>query len=340
MQKNALNKLTLISLLASATATSTWACNGSHVLGVGGGHSATAYTISANTMEKGSLFLGINAETVRNKNLSDSAMLAELNSGGDHLHAIDFINSYSLSASYGITDDLTLNVQLPYVTRKGIRAGEDVGGGVYEVHPHDDIKELGDASALLQYKVYDDKFKVALIAGIKAPTGKDDVTFEGEVLEADLQSGSGSLDLFAGVAFTKDFEDFSLHSDLLYKYNNKGVGESELGDIFTYNVALSYNLVDHKPHVSLTESEKENHRGYSVDTFIELNGERARQDRFNGSIANNTGHNIIFATTGLQVSTENNYSLSFSVSVPVYQDMIGVQNNVSYKSTIGIGKSF
>lgn len=339
MQKNTLNKLTLISLLASATATSTWACNGSHVIGIGGGHTATAYTISANTMEKGNLFLGVNAETIRNKNLSDSAMLAELNRGGEHLHAIDSVNSYSLSASYGITDDLTLNVQLPYVSRKGIRAGEDDGSGP-EVHPHDDIGELGDASALLQYKVYDDKFKVALIAGLKAPTGKDDVKFGSEVLEADLQSGSGSWDLFGGVAFTKDFEDFSLHSDLLYKHNNKGVGNSDLGDIFTYNVALSYTLVDHKPHVCLTGSEKENHHGYSVDTFIELNGERAREDRFNGSIANNTGHNIIFATTGLQVSTENNYSFFVSVSVPVYQDMNGVQNDVNYKSTVGIGKSF
>lgn len=338
MQKNTINKLTLISLLASATATSTWACNGSHVIGIGGGKSATAYTISANTMEKGGFFLGVNAETIRNKNLSDAAILAELNRGGDHLHAIDSVNSYSLVASYGITNDLTLNLQLPYVTRKGIRAGENDNGP--EVHPHDDIKELGDAAALLQYKVYDDKFKVALLAGLKAPTGKDNVIFEGEVLEADLQSGSGSWDLFTGVAFTKDFGDFSLHSDLLYKHNNKGVGNSELGDIFTYNAALSFTLVDHKPHVCLTGSEKESHDGYSVDTFIELNGERAGADRFDGSRADNTGHNIIFATTGLQVSTEDHYSFFVSVSVPVYQDMNGVQNDIGYKSIISIGKSF
>ncbi|MDP3300879.1 MAG: hypothetical protein Q8S36_02820 [Sulfuricurvum sp.] len=339
MQKNSLNTLTLISLLASATATSTWACNGSHVLGIGGTHTATGYTVSANTMEKGGFYLGLNAETIRNKSLSDSTILAALNSGSEHLHAIDSVNSYALTASYGITDDLTFNLQLPYVSRKGIRAGE-VNGGVAEVHPHDDIKELGDASALLQYKVYDDKFKVALLAGIKAPTGKDNVIFEGEVLEADLQSGTGSWDLFAGVAFTKDYENFSLHSDLLYKSNNKGVGNSELGDIFTYNAALSYTLVDHKPHDSLTGSKEENHYGYSVDTFIELNGERADKDRFNNSIANNTGHHIVFATTGLQVTTEDNYALTFAVSVPVYQNMLGVQNEVSYKAMIGIGKSF
>jgi hypothetical protein len=339
MQKNTINKLTFISLLASATATSTWACNGSHVLGIGGTHTATGYTISANTMEKGGFFLGVNAETIRNKNLSDSTIIDALNNNSEHLHAIDSINSYALTASYGITNDLTFNLQLPYVSRKGIRAGED-NGGTPEVHPHDDINEIGDASALLQYKVYDYKFKVALLAGLKAPTGKDNVRFEGEVLEADLQSGTGSWDLLAGLAFTKDFEDFSLHSDLLYKSNNKGVGNSELGDIFTYNVALSYTLVDHQPHATLNGSAIENHYGYSVDTFLELNGERADKDRFDNSIADNTGHHIIFATTGLQVTTEDNYALSFAVSVPVYQNMNGVQNEVSYKAMIGIGKSF
>jgi len=338
MKKNAINKLSMACLLALTTVTSTWACNASHVLGVGSGNSATAYTISANTMEEGNFYLGMNTEVVRNKSLSDTAILAALNSGSEHLHNIDSIYSYAISASYGITNNLTLNVQLPYVSRKGIRAGEDDGGGP-EVHPHDDIKELGDAAALLQYKVYDDEFKVALLAGIKAPTGKDDVTFEGEVLEADLQSGTGSWDFFGGVAFSKDFEDFSLHSDLLYKYNRKGTRDSELGDIFTYNVALSYNLLDHKSHDLLMDLEK-NHYGYSVDTFIELNGERAEKDSFDGAEASNTGHSVIFATTGLQVSTEDNYSLFFAVSVPVYQDMYGVQNDISYRSTFGIGKSF
>jgi len=339
MKNNKLNRLSIASLLALTTVSSTWACNASHVLGVGSGNSATAYTISANTMEEGGLYLGVNAETVRNKNLTDSAMLSALNSGAEHLHSIDTINSYALSASYGITDNLTINVQLPYVVRKNVRAGEDEGDGP-EIHPHNDIEELGDAAAILQYKIYDDEFKVALIAGLKAPTGKDDFVFEGEVLEADLQSGSGSWDVFTGVAFTKDFEDFSLHSDLLYKYNGKGARNSELGDIFTYNAALSYNLIGHKSHDLLTKIDEESHYGYSVDTFIELNGEMAEKDRFDGAKASNTGHHVIFATTGLQVSTEDNYSLFFAVSVPVYQDMSGKQNYISYRSTIGIGKSF
>lgn len=334
MQNNLLN---IACLLAVGTVSSTLACNASHVLGVG--NSATAYTISANTMKKGSYYIGVNAETVQNKSLSDSTILTAMQNGAEHLHSIDAINSYSLSLSYGITDDISFNVQLPYISRTNIRAGEN-DAGTYEVHPHGDVQALGDASALLQYKVYDKEVKIALLAGLKVPTGKDDIIDEGEVLEADLQSGSGSWDLFAGVALSKDFEAFSVHSNILYKYNNKGVAQSQLGNVLTYNVALSYKLVDNQPHALICEPEEEKHFGYSLSTFIELNGENAEVDRFDGIKANNTGHDVIFATAGLQLATEENYSLVFAISVPVYQDFKGIQNDVNYKSTLGIGKSF
>lgn len=328
------------SLWAIGTVTSTWACNGSHVLG--GATTGAVYTISADTMEKGNFYLGINLETLQNKSLSDAQIIGAMQNGSSHLHSIDAVNSYSLSLSYGITDNLTLNMQLPYVSRKNIRAGED-NGGTFEVHPHGDVEGIGDMSAILQYKVYDDVVKIALLAGVKAPTGKDDLEDNGEVLEADLQPGSGSWDLFAGAAITKDFESFSLHSDMLYKYNNTGVDGSQLGDVLTYNAAVSYKLFedkhDHKLH-KLHELEEEKEFGYSVSTFLELNGEYAQKDRFHGDKADNTGHNVIFATTGLQVVSHAGYSLFFSVSKPIYQDFNGLQNDINYKSSFGIGKSF
>ena len=325
------------SLWAIGAVTSTWACNGSHVLG--GATTGAVYTISADTMEKGSLYLGINAETVQNKNLSDTKILKALQNGSDHLHSIDAVNTYSLALSYGITDNLTLNTQLPYVSRKNIRAGED-DGGTFEVHPHGDVEGIGDISAILQYKVYDDVVKIALLAGVKAPTGKDDLEDGGEVLEADLQPGSGSWDIFAGTAITKDFESFSLHSDILYKYNNTGVDGSQLGDVFTYNAAVSFKLFENKHDHMLHKLEEEKEFGYSISTFLELNGEYAQKDRFDGDNADNTGHNVIFATTGLQVVSDTGYSLFVSVSKPIYQDFNGVQNDINYKSSFGIGKSF
>lgn len=183
MQKKSLNTLSIVGLMALGTTTSTWACNAAHVLGVGS--ASAAYTVSANTMKEGSFFLGINTEKVQNVTLTDASIIKAMENGATHLHNIDTIDSHALSLSYGINDKLSINLQLPYITRTNIRAGEE-NLGVFEVHPHQDTAGLGDLSALLQYKVYDKTFKVAILGGIKAPTGKKDIVEEGEALEADL----------------------------------------------------------------------------------------------------------------------------------------------------------
>ncbi len=327
-----------LSLLTLVGTIPLWACNSSHVLGAGG--SGAVYTMSANTMKEGGFYLGFNAERVSNSTLSDSSILQALQNGSTHLHNVDAINSYSLSLSYGIHDDLTLNMQVPYLSRVGIRAGE-MDNNTPAVHPHEDAEGMGDISAILQYKVYDNaQIKVALLAGIKTPTGKTNMKEEGEALEADLQPGTGSWDLFGGVAFTRDFEALSLHSSLLYKYNTKGVEDSQLGDVFNYNVALSYKLIEQEHDHTFHPHTKEEGFDYSVDVFMELNGEWVDKDYFAGEIANNTGHHVLFATTGVQVLTESNYSLFFTLSVPIYQNFNGVQNEINYKTSFGIGKSF
>ena len=341
MQKKSFNTLSMAALMALGITTSTWACNAAHVLGVGS--ASSAYTVSANTMKKGSFFLGINTEKVQNITLADATIIKAMENGATHLHNIDTIDSHALSLSYGINDKLSINLQLPYITRTNIRAGEEDAGS-FEVHPHQDAAGMGDLSALLQYKVYDKTFKVAILGGVKAPTGKKDIVEAGETLEADLQPGSGSWDLFAGSAFTKDYDTFSVHSNILYKYNTKGVAESQLGDILTYNVALSYNLTKKKPHeiICLVDDHKEvkHDSEYSVAAFVELNGENAEEDSFEGVTAKNTGHNVIFATIGMQVATHSNYAFFFAISKPIHQKFNGLQNEIDYRASMGIGKSF
>ncbi|NOR56880.1 MAG: hypothetical protein GQ531_11850 [Sulfurovum sp.] len=337
LQKTLLN-VKNVGLSTLLLGTPLWACNASHVIGAGG--SGAVYTMSANTMEKGAFYLGINSEQVNNKSLSDADITNAIEGGAEHLHSIDAINSYSISLSYGISDKLTLNMNLPYSSRKNIRAGEHHDDEA-EVHNHGNSDGLGDLAAILQYKIYDvDKTKVALLAGIKAPTGKTDVTDGDEVLEADLQPGSGSWDYFAGVALTHEFENFSFHTSALYKYNTEGVDDSRLGDIFTYNAAISFHLIGEEHDHFLEKEETHDDLGYSVDFFLEFNGEYAKEDRFYGEGADNTGHNIIYLTTGLQLLTEGEYSAFVAFSAPAYQHLEGVQNEIEYKASIGIGKSF
>jgi len=155
-----------------------------------------------------------------------------------------------------------------------------------------------------------------------------------------LQPGTGSWDYFAGVALTHEFENFSFHTSALYKYNTEGVDDSRLGDIFTYNAAISFHLIgEEHDHFEAVE-ETHDDLGYSVDFFVEFNGEYAKEDRFYGEGADNTGHNIVYLTTGLQLLTEGEYSAFVAFSAPAYQHLEGLQNEIQYKASIGIGKSF
>ena len=333
------------------TATSLWACNGSHVLGASG--SGAVYTMSADTMKEGSFYLGFNVELLNNKSLSDKAITNAIENGSKHIHSIDSINTYALALSYGITDTLTLNMNLPYSSKRNIRAGEhhlhdDGHGHVHdegEVHTHGNSEGIGDLSALLQYKIYDqDKTKFSLLAGIKAPTGKSNVADGDEVLESDLQPGSDSWDYFAGAALSKDFEDFSLLSSVLYKYNTEGMQHTTLGDVFTYNAAISYKLLgdehDHGDEKWTNEAEGHDHFEYELSWFVELNGEYAKSDSHAGLDIQNTGHHVIFANTGLQMSSSSDYSAFIALGTPIYEDYTGVQNTIDYKFSFGIGKSF
>lgn len=330
-----MSKKRLMATAMFTMTTTTWACNASHVLGAGG--AGAVYTISANTMQEGSLFIGINSESVQNKSLLDTQMITAMQNGSYHLHSIDAINAHSFSLSYGMTDKLSVTMQLPYSIRKNIRAGEEDTES-YEVHAHGNAQGAGDSSLLFQYKFYDKEVKIALLTGVKVPTGKIDRADAGKLLEADLQPGSGSWDFFAGVAITKEYEKFSLGSNLLYKYNTKGTQNSQLGDVLLYNSAVSYRLYTHEHDI--TQHEREEEFAYSVDLFVELNGEYAQQDRFSGIVAQNTGHNVIFATTGLNIATESGYAFFVAFSIPVYQTFNGLQNEISYKTSFGLGMSF
>jgi len=336
--------------------TSVWACNSSHVLGVGG--SGAVYTMSADTMSEGDFYIGFNTESLQNNSLSDAVIKSATLNGADHIHGIDAINMHSVSFSYGITDDLTMNVLLPYMERTNIRAGEHFeyadGHDQTEVHSHGDTKGLGDVSAILQYKILDDeKNKIALLAGLKVPTGKTDIQDEGEYLEADLQPGSGSWDYYAGVVLSKHFNDFSMHTNILYKYTTKGDFESELGNVFAYNLAFSYKLIgeeespydfmkeEHDDHEGHDEHEENNEPfDFSLGIFLEFNGEYVEKDKQYGVAIENTGGNVVFMTTGLQMVTNNSYSAFFAVGIPIYENNNGIQNERNYKATIGVGKSF
>jgi hypothetical protein len=82
------------------------------------------------------------------------------------------------------------------------------------------------------------------LVGVKTPTGTtDERDNEGELFETEFQPGSGSWDPLIGLAVTRGFGRWSLDSNVLYSLATEGVQQTDLGDRFHYNGAISYRLI-------------------------------------------------------------------------------------------------
>lgn len=193
----------------------------------GSGSSGRIVTIPGTTLTQGAINAWAACEYISFDELSD-AVLAAAAANDEDVHSLASLESPMAGLSYGITDRLTVSLQLPYVIRTGIREGahgHDEHGHAEHGHAAEgeheetemsgvvdlgDSDGIGDLSILGQYRVLGKNAgpQASLLLGIKTPTGKtDERNNEGELFETEFQPGSGSWDGLFGMAVTKAWGD-------------------------------------------------------------------------------------------------------------------------------------
>lgn len=298
-----------------------------HPTGVTGtGHAGPIITISATPIEKGKIPIAVQSEFIDMDPFPDDEMIGFSNSG-KNAHSLDSIFHTVLGVGYGLTDDLTLGFKIPYVRLDNIREAHADEPG--EIHPHGDAKGMGDISLFGQYRFLNlkaDKIESALIFGLKMPTGKTtDKDIGGERFETEFQPGSGAWSPIAGIAFTKRFDRLSIDTNIMYTLATEGAQDTDLGDLFNYNAAVSYRAFLNKE--------------LTWDVIIEANGEWKDKQEIGGVRDENSGENAIFLTPGTRVSWKQ-WSAYVSVGFPVVQDLNGIQNKIGTKTMVGITVGF
>lgn len=230
----------------------------------GGGNTGSGgpiNTISADTLSEGMITAAVRYEFIKLGQLSDAQLLAAA-AQGTHAHSIRSIDSLSLSAAYGITDDLTISVRAPGVRRSDIREpGEDMlSGGHMGGMNAGDMSSLmsginmrgnsagfGDVTMLGQYRFHNNASSgtsAAVLFGFKAPTGATNrIDNYGKLFEAQFQPGSGSWDGLFGAALTKRTGRWSFDVSGLYWLISTGTQDTNLGDRFIFGAGVSYRLV-------------------------------------------------------------------------------------------------
>ncbi|HEY7645935.1 MAG TPA: transporter [Hyphomicrobiales bacterium] len=339
-----------------------------HPTGTSGGGSGPIVTISATTLTEGESAISFTFETIQLQALSDDTLIAAA-AAHQHVHSLDTINSYALSYAYGVTNDLTVSLRLPWVVRTGIREGHhehdhDTGEAINKVDNLGDTAGVGDLTLLGQYRFYNDRgsgIEAALLAGVKAPTGKtDERTDDGEELFAtEFQPGTGSWDGLVGLALTKRAGRWSFDANVLYALAGDGAQDTNLGDRLLYNAAVSYRIFGpsaeaEPPHTHEGGSHHHHHHDHdqgddhhshdessstAVDLVLELNGEWNDKTVEGGETDPNSGGNTVYLSPGVRVSS-GDLSGFVSVGIPIVNELNGIQAEPDWRVVTGVSVSF
>jgi len=302
-------------------------------------------------MEKNRWAAALRTDYQKFDRFSDSE-LESLAASGTETHSMDDQTSVFFSAGYGLTEDLTVGMHIPYVIRRGIREGHDEGG-IPEVHDHGDSEGIGDLSLFGQFRFLRAEragADVSALFGIKTPTGETKATDrEGVRFESEFQPGSGSWDPLIGVAAGRRWGMITCNASLLYAMATGGAQDTDLGDALHFGLAFSWPYTPahgdshhsigshaHEPGVSIPPAKSERHSHISFDFTLEANGEWRQKQTVSGTSDPNSGGTVMLLSPGVRINVYDRYSAFVSAGIPVIQELNGTQHETRYRFVAGI----
>ncbi|NOU20398.1 MAG: transporter [Methyloglobulus sp.] len=334
---NTSNKLLAMIAVMSAITTHSATVSADHgSLGFGIGTASPIITQTGVTLPKNMWAGGIITQFVNFDSISDSQLLALKNNAkteadGD-VHDVDTFLQPSIFAAYGVTDDLTLGLRIPYVLRSNVREPDEANDPATDINNIGDPSGFGDVSFFGQYRFYhsDDNLNHAsLVVGLKTPTGQTGIkTNEGGSFETHSQPGGGAWSPSFGLSFTRAMGQFSFDTSVLYTVATTGAQKTDLGDLFGYNFALSYAFGAPARNNFFSSS---NNAPWTA--VLELNGEWQDYERTAGERNPNSGGSTVFISPGIRYSGGSNWNTALSIGAPIVTETNGYQTDPDYRIT-------
>lgn len=297
-------------------------------LGFGIGTASPIITQGGITLPVGMWAGGLTTQFINYDSTSDAKLLEMKAIHGD-VHSTNTYLQPSIFAAYGVTDDLTLGLRIPYVLRSGIRTPNEDGDAVDSLG---NSNGFGDVSIFGQYRFYhsaDNLNQASLTIGLKTPTGATGVqTNQGTTFETHQQPGSGSWNPSLGLSFTRAMGSFSFDTNVLYTFATTGTQQTNLGDVFDYNFALSYAFGAPVRNGLFSSS---NNAPWTA--ILELNGEWQDYQKTAGVTDPNEGGNTVYISPGVRFSGGKGWNTALSIGAPIVTDLNGFQSEPSYRIT-------
>ncbi len=284
-------------------------------------------TISPRTLHEEEASVDTGFRYQRSETFSDDRLLTESANGHD-IHSVDWLAEFSISGTYGVTDHLNLSLSLPFEVIHGFRFVEDNGVNPPTVEGANSIVGMGDSTFLGKYSFNADSVELAVIMGVKIPTGStSQLDNAGNPLEPDHQPGTGSWDPILGVAAMHQFEGFTFGGSMLYRYTTQGRHEFRPGQQLT--VAM-------KGEVQVAGLGK----FPRVYVSLELAEQWTAMDRHNNVRNHDTGGSSITIGPGARIRVNDHVTFAGSFAIPIYQGLYGEQHKERFEFLFGTGVDF
>ncbi len=295
-----------------------------HGPGTSGGGSSTA---SGETLRAGGFDLSLRTDLTQFQSFTQAEAAGHAIQSGD-FDAIDRTLVESLSIAYGVTDDFQIGAQIGWYSGDNFVSAESNGMGGANVAT---VDPRGLTDLWLQGKLrvmHGPHGHLAVLGGIKLPTGKDDVRLSnGSRLEPSSQPGTGAFDYQVGLAYSRYLTSrATIDASGFYTFRTGHEG-FRVGDRLDLGTAIAYRLTE------------------DIKTFPnwsasgELVGVWLGKDEDGGTRNENSGGTTVYFSPGIRERVSPHVALSLAPAIPVYQDANGDQVETRGKLTFTLSFS-
>lgn len=296
-----------------------------HGPGTSGGGSSTA---SGETLRPGGFDLSLREDYTRFEKIDRAGAERRALQSGE-FDALESASITSLAVSYGVVEDFQIGGQIGYYAGEHFIDAESEDGIDAESSTADP-DGLTDLSLTMKYRLLKGQpGNLAVIGGVIAPTGRDDVRLsDGALLEPSSQPGTGAWAYQVGLAYSRFLTSrITTDASAIYTIRTRHDG-FEVGDRLDLGIAMAYRIT---PSIRSFPN-------YSV--FAEAGAVWLGKDKDDDEVNPNSGGWTVYLTPGARVRFTEHVSLTVAPAFPVIQELNGDQIESRFKLSAILSFSF
>ena len=229
-------------------------------------------------------------------------------------------NRFTLGVAYSFGERLTLVGRLPFSMRH-LTETEEEGEVVTKTNG------LSDPELTALFRLWASPFRpglgqqawISLVAGVKTPWGRNDLSEGGERLDEHAQPGTGATDLYGGFSAVVQLDtQSSIFASFQYRQTGTNDHDYQYGRTTSANLAYERKL------------------GSVADAVVELNWRHAEQDVVDGDGNRdaNTGGDVLYFTPRLVLDFGGGFLGRVGVQIPIVKSLYGDQTE---RANVNVG---